>query len=238
MAVTKTIKSPDGARHSKVQVSEPMLKQAAYDNIVKLLNDGALRPGQLISQRELVELTGSTLGSVREAISRLEAEGLIQSLPKRGLMVPSLDIAFVRDAYQLRRILEVSAMEQAIKNIPKETIEGWIDYHLQFRDQISSKTPQELLDFMQQLDWDIHSAFIQAMGNKLIENVYRVTSTKIHMVVQSRLKVTISNAERIVGEHLAMLNPMNDGNAEEAKAALERHIDNSLTLALGGQLEL
>ena len=57
---------------------------------------GRLKPGQLISQRELVETTGLTLSAVREAIPRLEAEGLLQTLPQRGLMVPSLDVTFVR----------------------------------------------------------------------------------------------------------------------------------------------
>ena len=40
-----------------------------------------------------MEMTGSTLGSIREAIPRLEADGLLQTLPKRGLMVPSLDVS-------------------------------------------------------------------------------------------------------------------------------------------------
>ncbi|MFN7025365.1 MAG: GntR family transcriptional regulator, partial [Pseudorhizobium sp.] len=45
----------------------PSLRQLAYERIEDLLNWGRLRPGQLISQRELVEVTGVTLGSVREA---------------------------------------------------------------------------------------------------------------------------------------------------------------------------
>nr|WP_321455439.1 GntR family transcriptional regulator [uncultured Cohaesibacter sp.] len=236
MAAHAMTKSPHGPKDTRARTAAPTLKRAAYESIEKLLNDGALRPGQLISQRELVEITGATLGSVREAISRLEAEGLLQSLPKRGLMVPSLDVAFVRDAYQLRRILEVSTMEQSVRNLPKDILTGWINYHISFREHLTDKTDQELLDFMQQLDWDIHSAFIETMENKLIENVYRVTSIKIHMVVQSRLKVTTDNAERIIGEHLAFLIPMRDGNVAEAKEALKKHIDNSLTLALGGHL--
>ena len=56
------------------------------------------------------------------------------------------------------------------------------------------------------------------------------------MVVQSRLQVTPFNAERITGEHLAILRPMLSSDITEAEKALERHINNSLHLALGEQL--
>ena len=236
MGTTEQPEPVGGTVKPRAASAEPMLKRAAYESIEKLLNEGALRPGQLISQRELVEMTGATLGSVREAISRLEAEGLLQALPKRGLLVPSLDVSFVREDYQLRQTLEISAVEYAIREIPREEIKEWIDDHEQFQKRVTSKNNQELLDAMQQLDWDMHAEFIRAMHNGLIENVYRVTAIKIHMVVQSRLQVTLSNAERIIGEHLAFLKPMHDGDVDGAKAALKRHIDNSLALALGAQL--
>ncbi|MEO1249096.1 MAG: GntR family transcriptional regulator, partial [Pseudomonadota bacterium] len=52
------------------------LREEAYRKITGLLSSGALAPGLVVSQRELVEQTGSNLGAVREAIPRLEAEGL------------------------------------------------------------------------------------------------------------------------------------------------------------------
>ena len=216
--------------------AEPMLKQAAYEGIVALLNQGALKPGQMVSQRALVEMTGSTLGSIREAISRLEADGLLQTLPKRGLMVPSLDVAFVRDAYQLRRILETNAMPHAVERLPASTIRQWLTQHEDFLLRVKSSSSQALADEIQTLDWSMHAAMIDAMQNALIANVYRVTAIKIHMVVQSRLQLTPFNAQRVIGEHLAFLRPMAEGDAPLAVAAIGQHIDNSLTLALGGSL--
>ena len=102
------------------------MRTTAYSRIEALLNEGTIQPGQLVPQRELVELTGTTLGSIREAISRLEAEGLLQALPKRGLMVPSMDVAFIREAYQLRMLLEFGSIDSAIQNIPRATIADWI----------------------------------------------------------------------------------------------------------------
>lgn len=213
-----------------------MLKRAAYERIVELLDQGALKPGTLVSQRELMEMTGSTLGSIREAIPRLEADGLLETIPKRGLMVPSLDVSFVRDAYELRCVLELGAISSAVNRIPKETIADWINQHETFLANIQAKSDQDDADAMQKLDWDIHATIIGSMQNALIANVYRVNSVKIHMVVQSRLQVTPFNAERITGEHLAILRPMLLRDVAETEKALEQHINNSLHLALGGKL--
>ena len=57
------------------------------ESFTRKLLASAIRPGQFISQRELVELTGMPLGAIRELIPRLEAEGLIKTVPQRGMQV-------------------------------------------------------------------------------------------------------------------------------------------------------
>lgn len=212
------------------------LRQAAYDRIEDLLNEGALKPGQVVSQRELVEKTGATLGAVREAIPRLEAEGLLQTLPKRGLMVPSLDVVFVRDAYQMRTMIETSAVPCALKFLSAGEIDTWIAEHRETYERLAREADPDLANRFQRLDWKMHAWLVGAMGNTLIDNVYRVTAIKIRMAVQSRIRVTPSNALRVIGEHLAFLESLRNGREAEAIAALKKHIDNSLTLALGGSL--
>lgn len=220
---------------SRAGLPEQMLKDAAYEQIEALLNAGELRPGQLVSQRELVAMTGSSLGSIREAISRLQTEGLLIALPKRGLMVPSMDVRFVRNAYQLRRVLELSAVDCAMEQLPKDVIADWINQHEASRDSAAAQS-QAQANELQKLDWDMHNALISAMQNELILNVYRVNAIKIRMAVQFRLRVTPFNAERIVREHLGFLVPMRDGRIAETKRALNEHVENSLTLALGGSI--
>jgi DNA-binding GntR family transcriptional regulator len=74
------------------------------------------------------------------------------------------------------------------------------------------------------------------MDNALIANVYRVTAIKIRMAVQSRIKVRPDNALRVIDEHLAILAAVRAGDDAAASAALDRHVDNSLRIALGGEV--
>ena len=63
---------------------QPTLREKAYESFTRHLLARDVRPGQFVSQRRLVELTGLTLGAIRELIPRLEAEGLIKTVPRTG----------------------------------------------------------------------------------------------------------------------------------------------------------
>ena len=63
---------------------EPKLREQAYEAFTNRLLQSDIKPGQFITQRELVALTGQPLGAIRELIPRLEAEGLIVTVPRRN----------------------------------------------------------------------------------------------------------------------------------------------------------
>ena len=63
------------------------LRAQAYESFQQQIVDANIRPGQFVSQRELMQLLGMPLGAVRELIPRLEAEGLVKTVPQRGLQV-------------------------------------------------------------------------------------------------------------------------------------------------------
>ena len=88
----------------------PRARDHAYSSFTEKLLAQDIAPGQIVSQRELVELTGMPLGAIREMIPRLEADGLIQTVPQRGLKVLSIDLELVRNAFQLRHIVEGEAV--------------------------------------------------------------------------------------------------------------------------------
>lgn len=212
------------------------LRQAAYERIEDLFKGGLLRPGEIITQRELVEKTGATLGAIREAVPRLEAEGLLVTVPQRGLMVPSLDIGFVRDAYQLRRLIELAAVPTVVDRMPQSEVQELLDWHRSMRAPLVEADGPEgarIANDVQARDWGMHESFVATMGNRLMINVFRVTAIKIRMAVQSRIQVTPYNALRVIEEHLAILEPLAARNAEATYNALAHHIDNSLKLALG-----
>lgn len=216
--------------------SAKTLRIEAYDRIVSLLNVQALRPGQVVTQRELLELTGMSLAGVREAIPRLEADGLMITLRQRGLMIPNVDVSFVRNAYQLRVILELEAIANAPKRIPLATIETWERQHRDILTQLEQGTTEELANQAQDIDWAMHDQLIASLSNQLISDVYRVNAVKVRMAAQTRLLVTPFNAVRVMNEHLVILDALKEGRIDAAADAMRHHIGNSMQLALGGEV--
>ena len=85
------------------------LRWQAYERFQQQIIASRIRPGQFVSQRELAALIDLPLGAIREVIPRLEAEGLLQTAPQRGLQIASVDVKLVRNAFQLRSMIEREA---------------------------------------------------------------------------------------------------------------------------------
>src|SRR5438309_7197528 len=86
------------------------LREKAYDSFTRHLLSREIRAGQFVSQRELVEITGLPLGAIRELIPRLEAEGLVRTVPQRGMQIAHVDLNLIKDAFQFRLFLECQAV--------------------------------------------------------------------------------------------------------------------------------
>jgi len=80
---------------------EPVrLREQAYASFTRHLLARDLLPGQFVSQRELVAFTGLPLGAIREIVPRLEAEGLLTTIPQRGMQIAHIDVQLeARDDY-------------------------------------------------------------------------------------------------------------------------------------------
>jgi DNA-binding GntR family transcriptional regulator len=210
------------------------LRDRAYESFRQHLLALDLRPGQFISQRELVQLTGLTLGAIREMIPRLEADGLIVTVPKRGMRIAALDPRLIRNAFELRRILECEAVAVFTRNAPESSVEALLQAHQQvLLPAEAGDRSRELLDRAQTTDWAMHEALIDALDNELIRNIYRVNSLKVRLI---RLEQSLLSAEVLMTalyEHSRILDAITARNAEAAVAALRAHIESAYLRALG-----
>jgi DNA-binding GntR family transcriptional regulator len=214
-------------------VSAPLLRLQAYEAIVERLVFRQLLPGQFVTQRELVELCGLPLGPIREAIPRLEANGLIATLRQRGLQIASIDVRFVRNAYRLRRILESEATVHAARRAPVAFLERLEAEHRAILARMADPLPEAVADEAQRVDWAMHEALIDFLDNELVTEVYRVNSIKVRMASQQRLRVTGANIGRVMHEHMKIIEALKTRDAEASVAAVREHIDRSMAIALG-----
>ena len=117
----------DGARMPGSQALK--LREKAYRSFTRHLLARDIRPGQFISQRELVALTGQPLGAIRELIPRLEAEGLIVTVPQRGMQVAHVDLNLIRNAFQFRLLMEREAVAAFTRDAGNDAVAALREAH-------------------------------------------------------------------------------------------------------------
>lgn len=94
----------------------------AYETIKRKIITCEFKPGQLVSEKEIVEELKTSRTPVREALNILSGEGLLNIIPKKGVQISDLSIKKLKEIFEIRRILEPFSVKQAIKNITDEDI--------------------------------------------------------------------------------------------------------------------
>jgi len=209
------------------------LRWQAYDRFQQQLLAARIRPGQFVSQRELAALTGLPLGAIREVIPRLEAEGLLITVPQRGLQVANVDVKLVRNAFQLRLTLEKEATAQFALSATDDQLDAVEAAHRDIVRRAAKGVTPALLDAAQAVDWGLHDAMIDALGNEIISSIYRVNSLRIRLIRLDRVTLNAESLEPAMSEHLALIAALRTRDPAQAIAAIEAHLTHARNRALG-----
>ena len=208
------------------------LRDHAYSNFTEKLLARDLEPGQIVSQRELVDLTGMPLGAIREMVPRLEADGLIKTVPKRGLQILSIDLNLVRNAFQLRSIIEGEAIREFCKTARTDEIDRLAQEHQSIRDTAAAGVSPDVLSTAQKIDWAFHDRIIDAMGNPIISDIHRVNAIKIRLIRNNDTRMLPELVVPVLDEHLAIIAALKARDVSGAERAIHAHIDSAKRRAL------
>jgi DNA-binding GntR family transcriptional regulator len=219
-------------RNDTPAVDAPVLRLQAYEGFKRQLLDAKLRPGEFVSQRQLSELLGLPLGAIREAIPRLEAEGLIKTVPQRGLQIAHVDLKLIRNAFQLRLVLEREAALRFGEEVSDRELDEIEAAHRAVIARASRGVTRELLADAQAVDWGLHDRMIDALGNEIISDIYRVNTLRIRLIRHERVVLTPEALTPAMTEHLAIVAALRTRRPKEIAAAIERHITSARDRAL------
>ena len=162
------------------------LREKAYRSFTRHLLARDIRPGQFISQRELVALTGQPLGAIRELIPRLEAEGLIVTVPQRGMQVAHVDLSLIRNAFQFRLHPGARGGRGVHPRCRRRGDRGAARARTgDRRTGARTASTRQLVDDAQDVDRDFHEALIDHLGNDIISKSYRVNWIKVRLIRQN-----------------------------------------------------
>jgi DNA-binding GntR family transcriptional regulator len=209
------------------------LRDKAYESFTQSLLDSQIRPGQFLSQRELVAVTGMPLGAIRELIPRLEADRLIETVPQRGMQVASVDLKLVRNVFQLWMVLARAAAAHFLQVASDADIRMLVGAHAEILAKARKEADQKLLDETKRFEWRLHDTFIDAFSNEILSDIYRVNRIKVELIRMERGKQGDQAIASSAQEHLAIIEALKERDSERLVAAVEAHLDAALRRAMG-----
>lgn len=208
--------------------SSKPLGEVVYDAIREAIVKNQFRPGERLMETELADEMAVSRTPVREAVRRLESEGYVEMIPRKGTYVSALSIQDVNDVFEIRAALEALAAYNAAIRATDEDIRD-MKHSMEAEASLweSSdlvKTIEVDLLFHSQLYRSSKNKRIETLVNDLREQTYRLRSATL--ATPGRLKFALD-------EHRNILQAIEDRDPKAARKAAYAHIEQSRDVMLG-----
>ena len=198
----------------KVNMNEYLpLRDVVFNTLRQAILKGELAPGERLMEIQLAEKLGVSRTPIREAIRKLELEGLVLMIPRKGAEVAKISEKSLRDVLEVRRSLEELAIELACQRMTDEEIEQLGERQNDFKNAINKGNAMNIAE----TDEAFHDVIYLGTGNDKLVQMYRY-----------RLEYIKDEDKRqiLIVEHEHILAAIKARNIAEAKNAAREHIDN------------
>ena len=198
------------------------LREVVCETLRDAVRRGVLKPGERLMEIQLAEELGVSRTPVREAIRKLEMEGYVIMMPRRGTYIADLSIRDINEVFEIRTSLESLASALAADRITEDELEKLQRLLVQIGTHIKSGDMESIV----RTDTEFHDLLYQASRNtrlvgiisNLREQLTRFRTTS--MSFPGRLKATLE-------EHRKIVEAIAQGDEKAARKAAEHHMEKS-----------
>ena len=198
----------------------------AYEQIKNHILDLELRPGELVTEKRLMELTGCGRTPVREAMQRLQRDGLLRVVPFRGAFVTDISAKDVVEISQVRELLETFAAGLAARLITPRQLER-LQALLDELEPVQDANPRDFFE----ADRTFHTIVVEASGHQRIHDIIGTLSDQIQRL-RYLSAAQPERAARAHKEHHAVAAALLAHDPEAARAAMRVHLRHSQEVLL------
>ncbi|MGY1499368.1 GntR family transcriptional regulator [Streptomyces sp. QTS52] len=209
-------------------VKQPPAAERVYAHVKEGVLDRRYEGGTLLTEGELAEAAGVSRTPVREALLRLEAEGLIKLYPKKGALVLPVSAQEIADVVETRQLVEEHTVRKAVPASP-QLIARLTELLERQREQAAAGD----LAGAAVTDRCFHAEIVRSGGNEILSRLYDQLRDR-----QLRMGVAVMHAHpdritKTLVEHQEILDALRSGDPEAAVAIVHRHVSWFSNLARG-----
>lgn len=195
------------------------LKEKAYAEIRRRILSGELSVEAPLSEYQLADELGLSRTPVREAVKRLEREGLLQSIPNRGTFVAELTARDISEIYQVREQLEGFSARIAAERMSEENIKK-LEEEINLLNTLASEG-----QLIKVVDSDIrlHKLILASTQNSRLIELLGTLDDQMHRV-RARFPLSSAWLDTTLAEHADIVNAIKARNGDEAEKAMKAHL--------------
>lgn len=197
------------------------LRDVVFQTLRKAILTGDLKPGERLMEIHLAEKIGVSRTPIREAIRKLELEGLVTNIPRKGAMVAEISVKGLKDVLEVRRALDSFCAELACERITEEEKEALKKACESFEEAIKTKDST----IIARADVSFHDKIIGATENERLVALLNNIAEQMYRYRFEYIKDE-SGHDRLVKEHRILMEAIISGDINAARAAAREHIDN------------
>jgi DNA-binding GntR family transcriptional regulator len=207
------------------------LAKMAYEAIRQSILSGQWKIGELYNEKAIAADLGISRTPVREALLELSSQDLIIFLPRRGLMVNRFTRHDVDEIFELRKAIELAAVEKITVAAPPFDLFEIEQALLSQRKAVKQK---DYLAFME-ADRLFHTSFSELTNNRRLIAILDNIRDMIHVMGAKALALE-GRAVEVIKEHQTIFEAVKKGNIEEARRAMAYHLDQSKEAVVESEL--
>lgn len=208
--------------HFEVNMDEYLpLRDVVFKTLRQAILKGELEPGERLMEIQLAERLGVSRTPIREAIRKLELEGLVLMIPRKGAEVAKISESNLRDVLEVRRSLEELAIDLACQRITEEELDELNKAEVDFKAAIENGDAMQIA----QTDESFHEIIYNSTKN---QKLVQILNNLREQMYRYRLEY-IKDADKrqiLMVEHEHILKALILRHIQEAKMAVREHIDN------------
>lgn len=198
------------------------LREVVCESLREAIRNGVLKPGERIMEIQLAEELGVSRTPVREAIRKLELEGYVVMMPRRGTYVANMSIRDINEIFEIRTALESLSNGLAAEHITDEELE-----HLQrLLVIIGGYIKDGNIEKIVETDIEFHDLMYHAARNQRLVGI--ISNLRDQLTRFRTLSMSYpGRLEATLDEHRTIVEAIANGDRKAASKAAEQHMENS-----------
>lgn len=197
--------------------------ETAYAQLLAAIRTGEFAPGDRLRETDVADRLNLSRTPVREALRRLEADGIVEHRPRMGAVIRQLSHSELVELYEMRIVLERTAAAMAAKHAAAAEIDALRDLN----STMSKSSPAEAAA----LNQDFHQGIYLATRNRFLLDAARALNNALMLMGPTTL-ADKQRIEVVTGQHDDILTAIAAGDSAAAGEAAEAHLQTSLRYRL------